>query len=222
MNWEDLKDESTEDLIEYMKYKVDPAYEELARAAYVAFNFRFRADIEDKAQKVGKYWGFDRETCDQEVEKAFKRFYQYPFKFTTSKCKTSSIDDCVKFYLYRIVQNRFKDFYKEIFQSDANPFDGNEEVVVEFPELESLEIDTEIADRYKKIHNEMSVALGTLSQNHKIIYLTYKAYEKKGFKLPRKLLAQLREVTGLKQNSIRVYKKQAFEKVEDIQNRNGK
>jgi DNA-directed RNA polymerase specialized sigma24 family protein len=220
MNWEDLKNEPTEDLIEYMKCKVEPAYIELAKAAYVTFNFRFRADVEDKARKIGKYWDFDRETCDQQVEKAFQKFYQYPFKFIRSKCKVQSVDDCVKFYLYRIVQRQFIDYYNEIFQSNPNPYEGTEEVVVEFPDLESLEFDEAVTNNYKKAYHKMVAALSSLSRNHKIIYLTYKVYERKGFKLPRKLLAELREITGLKQSSIRVYKKEAFEKIEEIQGKN--
>lgn len=221
MNWEDLKDEPTEDLIEYMKCKVDVSYVELAKAAYVAFNFRFRSDVEDKARKIGKYWGFDRETCDQEVENAFKRFFQYPFKFTKAKCKTSLIDDCVKFYLYSVVQNRFKDYYNELFQENPSPYDGMEQVVVEFPELESLELDSKIEDEYKSLHQKMATLLNNLTFNERVIYLTYKTYEKKGFKLPRKLLNELRQVTGLKQSSIRVYKMQALEKMNELQKQNG-
>jgi hypothetical protein len=45
--------------------------------------------------------------------------------------------------------------------------------------------------------------------------------KKKGFKLPRLLLKQLRENTNLKQSSIRVYKNQAFQKVEEFSRENG-
>jgi DNA-directed RNA polymerase specialized sigma24 family protein len=219
MTWEDLKDEPTESLIEYMKCKDDASYVELAQASYVALNFRFRGDVEDKARKIGKNWGLDRETCDQKVEEAFKRFYQYPFKFTKAKCTTSSIDNCVKLYLYRIVQNLFKDHHKSLLQVEESPYDGMEEVIIEFPELESLALN--VSDDLKIAHQKMADLISNLPFNERVIYLTYKAYEKKGFKLPRILLKKMREVTGLKQSSIRVYKKQVFEKMNQLQKQDG-
>lgn len=222
MTWEDLKDEPTEDLIEYMKCKVEASYLELAKAAYVAFNYRFRGDVEDKARKIGKNWGYDTEACDELVEEAFKRFYQYPSGFTKSKCKSSTFDVCVKLYLYRIVQNCFIDYYNKNSQSECSPYDGTEQVIVEFPTLESLELSDDIAEDYRKLRDMMSEALNTLTPKHKIIYLTYKVHEKKGFNLPGHLLKQLREVTGLKQDSIRVYKKQALATVSEYQKQNGK
>jgi hypothetical protein len=60
-------------------------------------------------------------------------------------------------------------------------------------------------------------ALNRFTPKHKMIYLTYKQYEtevKDGHKLPRKLLKKLREELDLTQNTIRVYKKEAFDEIE--------
>jgi hypothetical protein len=67
-----------------------------------------------------------------------------------------------------------------------------------------------------KKQDKIEKTLRKLSDKHLIIYLTYLAYEKDGFKLPRKLLAQLRDDTGLSQSSIRVYKKEATEAVSKL------
>jgi len=59
--------------------------------------------------------------------------------------------------------------------------------------------------------------LDRLSPKHRIIYLTYKHYEhitNDGYKLPRKLLKELRTELDLTQNSVRVYKNEAFNDVE--------
>ena len=49
-----------------------------------------------------------------------------------------------------------------------------------------------------------------LSEKHKIVYLTYKAYENTGKKnLPRSVGKKLRDKLNLVQNSIQVYKKEA-------------
>lgn len=52
-----------------------------------------------------------------------------------------------------------------------------------------------------------------LSPKHKIVYLTYKTHEKDGYKLPRELLKSLRDDLDLTQNSIRIYKNEAFNTV---------
>ena len=221
MTWEDLKDEPTEDLIGYIKCKEDADYKELADAAFIAFTFRFRVQVIDKARKIGKYWDFDVETSDMLAERVFKRFYHYPFGFKKCKCGTLEIDECVKLYLFRIAQRCFCDYNKDISQLNDNPFDGSEHVIVEFPDLESLGLPEDVEEDLRSIQKSMAAALSTLTPKHKIIYLTYKAYEKKGFKLPRPLLKQLRETTNLKQNSIRVYKNEAFQKVEEFSKENG-
>ena len=58
--------------------------------------------------------------------------------------------------------------------------------------------------------------LSVLDEKHRIIYLTYKAYQKSGKKLPRKLLEKLRKRLNLSQITVRVYKKQACEAINDF------
>jgi hypothetical protein len=185
MTWQDLKDEPTESLIEYMKCKDDADYKELADAAFIAFTFRFRVQVIDKARKIGKYWDFDVETSDMLAERVFKRFYHYPFSFKKCKCGTLEIAECVKLYLFRIAQRCFCDYNKEISQSNDQPFDGSEHVIVEFPALESLEISEDVAEDLRTIQKSMAAALATLTPKHKTIYLTYKAYEKKRFQITK-------------------------------------
>ena len=48
-----------------------------------------------------------------------------------------------------------------------------------------------------------------MSENMRIIYLTYLAYEVRHQYLPRYLTAKLQEVTGLPQSTIKVYKQRA-------------
>lgn len=62
----------------------------------------------------------------------------------------------------------------------------------------------------------MEKKLSLLDEKHRIIYLTYKAYQRSGKKLPRKLLEMLRKRLGLSQSAIRVYKKQACEAINDL------
>jgi hypothetical protein len=57
-------------------------------------------------------------------------------------------------------------------------------------------------------------AMLALSEKHKIIYLTYKAYEEVGKNIPRSVSKKLREQLDLTQNSIRVYKMEANQHIE--------
>ena len=110
MTWEDVKDETTIDLIGYIKYKEQADYKELAESAFVAFTFRFRKEIIDKCRKVGKKWGYDTEISDMIAERTFERFWKYPFGFEKDNCGKLDIENCVRVYLFRIARNCFFDF----------------------------------------------------------------------------------------------------------------
>lgn len=214
MTWEDLQSEPTVDLIGYIKCRNQPEYRDLADAAFVAFTFRFQAAVVDKCRKIGKKFKHDNETSDLIAEKTFERFYKYPFRFEKTECGTLDIDKCVTLYLFKIAQRAFFDYYNEMKDEEASPYDGTESVVVDFPEIDNLDLDTESLENYAKVQSKIEKVLNTLSEKHRVIYLTYKVYEHSGFKLPRPLLKKLREELDLTQSSIRVYKKEVFDKVE--------
>jgi DNA-directed RNA polymerase specialized sigma24 family protein len=214
MTWHDLQFEKTEDLIEFIKYKEETDYKELAEAAFVAFTFRFRAEVIHKCRKVGENWGYDHSVSDSLAERTFERFWKYPFGFESVNCGSLDIDNCARFYLFKIARNCFFDYSKEQ-SGEISPFDGSEEIIVSFPTLDNLDISEERAGDLRKIQSIIEQALSTVSPKHKIIYLTYKAYEQEGYRLPRHLLKKLREELALTQNSIRVYKNEAFQTVEE-------
>ena len=57
----------------------------------------------------------------------------------------------------------------------------------------------------------MNQKISSLDEKHRIIYLTYKAYETQGKKLPRRLLEKLRVRLCVTQVTIRVYKKRGIQ-----------
>ena len=63
----------------------------------------------------------------------------------------------------------------------------------------------------------MDDKISILDEKQRIIYLTYKAYQKSGKKLPRTVLANLRKRLGLRQTTVRVYKKAACEALNDLE-----
>ena len=207
MSESDLDKEPTETLIECIKWRDQEGYLEIAQNAFRAFFFRFNQDIIKKCRIISKNWGYDKHVGDLIAERTFDRFYKYN-GYDHSKSNAKDVDTGVTFYLYRIAQHLLADYRLQESGENINPFSGNEEIVREFPNLEKRK---DLRGKYEIIEK----ALERLSAKHRIIYLTYKAHEKDGYNLPRKLLQSLRDELDLTQASIRVYKKEAFDKVDE-------
>jgi len=66
--------------------------------------------------------------------------------------------------------------------------------------------DVEKKNELKVMLEILNSAMLGLSEKHKIVYLTYKAYEQFGKNIPRSISKKLQGQLELTQNSIRVYK----------------
>jgi DNA-directed RNA polymerase specialized sigma24 family protein len=216
-NKPDLNSETTENLLEYIQWKDEPDYAETAKEAFRVFTFRFQLDLQKKLIPICRNWGYDEQVASDIAYGTFDRIWKYP-KFDITKAKQKDdIEKAVSFYLYRIAEHLLAD-YKKIQDGECNPFTGDEEIIREFPDIEKTELGKERKAVLKERFEHIQKALDRLTPKHKIIYLTYKQYESetKGgeYKLPRSLLKNLRTELDLTQNSIRVYKKEAFDEVE--------
>ncbi len=211
----DLNNESTEDLLEYIRWKDESDYIEIGKEAFRVLTFRFQLDLQKKLIPICKNWGYDEQVASEIAYGTFDRIWKYP-KFDISKAKQKDYDKAVSFYLYGIAGRLLAD-YKKNQEEGGSPFTGSEEIIREFPDIENMEVGKERKAILQERFEHIQKALNRLTPKHKIIYLTYKQYEsetKEGFKLPRKLLKGLRTELDLTQNSIRVYKKEAFDEVE--------
>lgn len=211
---QDLNSETTENLLEYIQWKDEPDYTEIAKEAFRVFTFRFQLDLQKKLIPICTNWGYDEQVASELAYHTFERVWKYP-KFDISKAKQKDFDKAVSFYLYGIAGRLLADYKKN--QEIENPFKGDEEIIREFPDIDNMGMGKERKAILKERFEHIQEALNRLTPKHKIIYLTYKQYEseiKDGYKLPRKLLKELRTELDLTQNSIRVYKKEAFDVVE--------
>lgn len=208
-----MQNHTTTELIAFIQNRLD---KERAEAAFITLTFRFNKEIVDICRKVARKWNYDNGVADLIAERVFERFWKYPGGFKKGKCKTPNIDQCLVFYLLRTARNCFFDYHAQETGVNQSPYDGKESVVVAFPDLEALAIPEEKLESLLELQKSMEKALARLSPKHKTIYLTYKAYEKEGYKLPRTLLKKLREELSLSQNSIRVYKNEAFQAIEQL------
>jgi len=214
---QDLNSESTESLLEYIQWKDERDYAEIAKEAFKIFTYRFQIDLSKKLIPICRNWGYDEQIATEIGYGTFERIWKYP-KFDISKAKEKDYDKAVIIYLYKIAGRLLADF-KRSQENEPYPFSGDEEIIRNFPDIENIDIGKERKAILKERFEHIQKALNRLTPKHKIIYLTYKQYEldtKNGeFKLPRKLLKNLREELDLTQNSIRVYKKEAFDEVDN-------
>jgi RNA polymerase sigma factor (sigma-70 family) len=216
MSWEALRDESTENLIAYMQWKNEAGYEDMAKNAFRSFVFRFQEEIIKKTRVVVRKCGYDNETADLIAERTFERLWKYP-NFDITKSKAKDFDTGVIIYLFAIAAHQLADYKKEQ-NGEINPFTGDEIIIRELPNPENFRLPSERKVILKERHDIIEKALARLTPKHKIVYLTYKQYEQDGFKLPRKLLQSLREELGITQSSVQVYKKEAFDKIDEYLN----
>ncbi|QNF34411.1 sigma-70 family RNA polymerase sigma factor [Adhaeribacter swui] len=206
MTWEELKDESTPDLIDYVKSVNDPGYKDLAEAAFIALTFRFRKDLIDKCVIMSRKWQRTEDDAIELVNRVFNRFWQYP-RYEHSECKDGNTDKCFRKYLYGIANREIVKLYNPSY----SPYDGTEKVITSLIDP-SVNYEPERLKILQEYEKKLDQAFAKLPPKHKIIYLTYKQHEKEGKNLPRHLTLELREaVGGLSQNTIRIYKMEANE-----------
>jgi len=215
MAWQDLEPETTEDLLEYMKWRDDPQFKAHSEDAFIAFCFRYREDVQRKARIIAANWRYDSTIADDIAEKTFERFYKY-LSFKPDKCGQKDIHTCVKLYLYAFASRLLSDHKNAI--ENGNPFVGNEQIVRDLPDIEKMTIPAPRKAILQQKYDIINKALDRLSPKHRIVYLTYKQYEKEleeGFNLPKHLQAALRDELEITQTTIRGYKKEAFDKVNE-------
>lgn len=197
--------------MEYIQWKDEPDYAENAKEAFRVFTYRFQLDLQKKLIPICRNWGYDEQVAAEIAYCTFERVWKYP-TYDKAKSRQTDFDKGISFYLYGIANHLLAD-YKKIDDGEVNPFTGEEEIVWDFPEDTNKERKAILADRQEHINK----LLQRLSPKHRVIYLTYKQYEseiKDGYKLPRKLLKKLRTELDLTQNTVRVYKNEAFNAVE--------
>ncbi|WP_116109409.1 MULTISPECIES: RNA polymerase subunit sigma [unclassified Lewinella] len=203
---------STEDLVELISWKADDDYAVEAEKAFREFYFRFCQDVAQKCEIICTNWGYDVSTAVQLTERTFGRFWKYP-NFTKDKAKSSNIDKAVLLYLLGIAKKELLKIRQD--ETSENPYTGEERIIKTFPNVDSYNTPIETKMILKKKYKIIQNALARLSEKHKIVYLTYKAYEKDGYNLPGKLLKELRSELNLSQSTIRFYKMEAYKKVDE-------
>ena len=189
--------------------------EEAARKAFYLFVSYFEIKIKKRVEILALKYGYNENVAFEAIRCAFNKVWLYP-TFDMGKSSCTNEENAIIIWLVKIAFSQMCQFTRTgecariSEEEDLSVIENTEDFVDSFQVagLDPLEKMQLIEIREKK--------LSLLDEKHRIIYLTYKAYQRSGKKLPRKLLEMLRKRLGLSQSAIRVYKKQACEAINDL------
>jgi len=207
----DFKSLPGDELIEYISFKEEFAEE--AEQAFIIFRDRYQRDILRKAEIYCNKFGYSEVVALEIATCAFARVWKY-HSFDVKKAKSKNIDKAILLWLYPIVYNEMIKYGKKNSCSEVD--DEDLPLIYNIDSLVSMTIAEEDIKRRKDLKLRLEIierAMEGLSEKHKIIYLTYKAYETSGAQIPRGVIKKLQEQLELTQSSIRGYKKHTIEKI---------
>lgn len=155
--------------------------------------------------------GYSADIAFKAVECAFARVRRYP-TFDKMKTKIKNIDNAIIVWLNKIAYTQVLKFKNGKECAEVN---ADEDLAVINDATGFYEMVSQrqyMSDDEKEIKiQRLNAKLAGMEEKHRIVLLTYLAYESQGKKLPRTLTLKLRTQLNLEQSSIRVYKKEALE-----------
>lgn len=208
-----------QELIEVMSWKGD--YPREAEMAFNAFCSRYEKALIQKAEIYCLKFGYNEVDALLVANCTFARVWKYP-TFSIKKSKSKNIDNAILLWMIRIMYTQIillgeKNTCAEPSQEEDLSIISDVDELVQFCVGDDLESKKDLKSKLEIIDRAM---LG-LSNKHKIIFLTYKAYEESGRNIPRSVSKKLQSQLELTQNSIRVYKKVANEHLLNYLEHNG-
>ncbi|NOU58889.1 RNA polymerase sigma factor [Marinifilum caeruleilacunae] len=198
-----LKKVDTQELI--LQFQNIKSSEENRDQAFAVLCTRFRERILNKCEIRCNQFGYNITVAETIAERTFYKYAKSP-GFDITKSKASSIDIAFELYLLGIAKRELTNYFREEKKKlNGTYYDGNEQIIENLPKVDISKMNLKA--------RIMHLAILSLPDKHRTIYLTYKYYEKIGCNLPRSLLSKLREHLGVSQNTIRSYKKEAIDKI---------
>ena len=180
-----------------------------AREAFGLFCAKFGARLLKYAEVWCEKWGLSISDGERGVDFTFERALRH-HSFDPSKYEADDMDRRIEIWLKRILHNVLYDI-KTNRLSNLEIKDKSLEVIQNTEALYDMwRTGNEDEDGHLMAAIRLLDArMKGMSENMRIIYLTYMAYETQHQYLPRYLTAKLQEVTGLPQSTIKVYKQRA-------------
>lgn len=210
------------ELMDYISFKSE--YPNEAEQAFYEFCRRFEKKVIQKAEVYSSKFGYNEVIALEIAHCAFARVWKYP-SFTLDKAKSKDVNKAILLWLYPIMYTQLVKYGEQ--NTCADPAIDEDLSII--TDLDGL-VDKKIVSDDKEDKKNLKIKLGILdsafiglSEKHKIIYLTYKAYEVPGKNIPRTISKKLQDTLELTQGTIRLYKRDANLHVENyIKQRNGR
>lgn len=180
-------------------------------AAFQMFCAKYERRLNRLVENQCAKLGYSADVAFKAVECTFARVRRYP-TFDKKKSKTKNIDNAIVLWLNKIAYTQVLKFKNGNECAEVNT-DEDLAVVIDatgFYDVVSKRQYMSEEEKDNKIQ-WLNAKLASMEEKHRIVLLTYLAYESQGKKLPRSLTLKLRTQLNLEQNSIRVYKKEALE-----------
>lgn len=191
------------ELLDYISFKDEFTIE--AQGAFVHFCYRFEKDLKRKSEIYCNKYGYNEVVALEIAHCTFARVWKYP-TFKQEKSKSKDLDKGILLWMYRILYTQIIKYGENntcaepTFEEDLSLITNADELLERFetPDVEAKRI---VGSKLKTIER----ALTQLSEKHRIIYFTYRAYQKEGKNLPRTITKLLREKLSLTQKSVNTY-----------------
>lgn len=188
---------------------------ETAQKAFRLFVSIFESKINKDVEIFAIKNGYNENVTFEAIQCAFNKVWLYPtFDMKKSHCKDE--EKAIIIWLERIALSQIYQYAKK---GECAKIKQEEDLsVIETSKdfVESFHTSTLTSEQKMQLVLALEKKISILDEKHRIIYLTYKAYQTSGKKLPRKLLEILRKRLGVTQTTIRVYKREAFETLNDL------
>ncbi|MDD7303676.1 MAG: hypothetical protein PUG76_03945 [Prevotellaceae bacterium] len=174
------------------------------------FESKIKLFVEIHASKLG----YDEHVAFEAIQCTFNKVWLYP-TFDKSKSRVKNVERAIIIWLENIAVSQMHQFTKKGECAQIKP-DEDLSIIedsVSFVDFHISDLEPEQKMMYvMALNNKIS----KLDEKHRIVYLTYKAYHTRGKKLPRKLLDMLRKRLNITQTTIRVYKREAYLALNDL------
>lgn len=195
--------------IELLGQMANLADKDSAREAFGIFCAKFGNSLLKYAGVWCERWELPISDGERGVDITFERALRH-HSFDPSKYEASDMDRRIEIWLKRILHNVLYDIKAnrlsnlEIKEKSLEVIQ-NTEALYDIWKTGNDDEDEHLMDAVRLLEAKMK----GMSENMRIIYLTYLAYEVQHQYLPRYLTAKLQEITGLPQPTIKVYKQRA-------------
>lgn len=191
------------ELLEYISFKDEFPSE--AQGAFIQFCYRFEKDVKRKAEIYCNKYGYSEVVALEVANCTFSRVWKYP-TFKKEKSKSKDLDKGILLWMYPILFTQIVKYGEQNTcaepdeDEDLSLVNNADELIDRFdaPDAEAKRV---VTAKLKTIER----ALTQLSEKHRIIYFTYRAYQKEGKKVPRTITKLLREKLSLTQKSVNTY-----------------